>query len=97
MTRGLPAPDGVVRDALDACDPADRDAAIGGWHASVIAAETRLDVSTVQQHLRQLRESGVVVAVNGLGPQGPRQSYLPADHPDAPTDEDTDHSREWVG
>jgi hypothetical protein len=98
MTSGIYTDDESVLAALRDCPEAKRDGAAGGWHPQAIASENEITVSAARKRLNSLCEQGVVVRVWGISPNGPRYSYLPADHPDAPSeDDDSDDGRVWVG
>lgn len=95
MTSGRPIPDGEIYTALVAAAEDERDAS-GGWHPAVLAAGAPFSVSKARRRLDTLCERGAVVCVQGFGPKAPRTSYLPADHPDAPADDDGDDGRVWI-
>lgn len=61
-------------------DQGQTDAAEGGVSPLTIADE-RDDVSrnSIAKHCRRLTEAGVLERVHGLGPTGPRPSYLPTE------------------
>lgn len=90
-------PDDAIMTALRACDDDDRDALAGGWHPTVICDVADCSRSTCEKHLRRLQRDGHVVRVRGLGPRAPRESWLPADHPDAPEPVDEEiRRRVWI-
>lgn len=97
MTTGVHVSSDEVMVALRACDETDRDAASGGWHPSTICDGESFCQSTCLKHLRRLREAGRVERVNGIGPHGPRETWLPVDHEDAPPErEDGPTRRLWI-
>jgi hypothetical protein len=85
-----------VVQALRDCAPSARDTA-GGWHASVVAARLNCSIRAAREHLHALAEQDRVTEVRGIGPNGARQSFLPSDHPDAPSETADDTGRVWVG
>lgn len=88
----------AVLAALQRCDEADRDSG-GGWHETAVV-EQLPDYSpgTIRSHLNTLEERGDAVKVWGVA-EKPRQSFLPADHPDAPTEtaDDGPEKRAYLG
>jgi len=98
MTSGQYLDSGEVLAALRECPDARRDGGNGGWHPQAIAAENEISASAARKRLNKLCRAGSVVRVWGISADGPRHSYLPADHPDAPADDDGDDGgRVWIG
>jgi len=79
VTRGHHLDDEEVLRALRQCNDSQRDTG-GGWHPQVVAAALHVSPSAVRNRCQDLADEGRVVAVDGLGPTGPRVSYLPAGH-----------------
>ena len=86
MTRGHHLENDEVKRALGRCPDHKRDIG-GGWHPKIVAENLNVSPSPVRKRLQSLAEEGRVVAVDGVGPTGPRVSYLPADHPDVGADD----------
>lgn len=85
----------VVYDIICECvERGETDAAGGGVASKTVAEADEIDVeqSTVGDRLRYLYGQGRVKRVRGIGPDGPRMSYLPADEDDE-DDEDDDDDR----
>ena len=93
MTNPYAVPDAALIDAIAAAlDAGDRDTG-GGAHPEHVAQHCALKFDTVQRRLADLADAGRIERVQGIGPNGPRDSYLP----DPPEDErDGPRSREWV-
>jgi hypothetical protein len=80
----------TVMAAVDDCLDADRRDGLGGGIATAtLADELGFGQGTIAKHCRRLTDADELVQVQGVSPSGKkaRVSYLPADHPDAPTDD----------
>ncbi len=87
------ADDDVMAPVRDAVDDDRRDAGGGGVHPRAIADYSKLAAETLTDRCRKLEQDGRLVEMHGWGPElKARKSYLPADHEDAPSEED---SRVW--
>ena len=86
-------PDDDLIDAIRAAlNAGDRDTG-GGAHPEHVAKHCALDVRSLWNRLNALADAGRIQRVQGIGPDGPRDSYLP----DPPEDDsDGPRSREWV-